>query len=93
MTMTPNEIYKKAVSHYGLNHQLIKLAEECAELAVECHHMADGRSTVDRLAGEIADVEILISQIYVAIPEIFAEARFLAIEKADRLERRILERE
>ena len=42
---------------------MYKLAEECAELAVACHHVADNRAEgLENLAEEIADVEVLIAQ-------------------------------
>ena len=55
---------RKIAEHYGLENQLIQLAEECGELATACLHRrrnADG--TLNNLVEEMADVLIMIEQI------------------------------
>lgn len=60
---------EKIINHFGINHQLIKLAEECSELTQAALKYRD-KSLLDNstdlyenLVEEIADVEILIAQI------------------------------
>ena len=67
--MPQKTVYEKAVDHFGIKHQLHKLAEECSELAVEAHHVAAGRGYESCFAGEIADVEILIDQMKAFYPK------------------------
>lgn len=50
-------------THYGLEHQLRQLAEECCELAVEANHSIRRGGITVNLINEIADVEIMIEQI------------------------------
>lgn len=54
---------KEVAEHYGKERQLVKLAEECCELAVECFSVGKKGHTVDMLAEEIADVRIMLDQI------------------------------
>lgn len=60
--MTETKLYAEAMRQYGYDAQLCKLAERASELAAEaCRSL--GHCTLERrLAGEIADIEILIAQ-------------------------------
>lgn len=54
----------KIAKHYGFNHQMEKLGEELAELQVEVmRYITDHNADRDKLANEIADVEIMIEQV------------------------------
>jgi NTP pyrophosphatase (non-canonical NTP hydrolase) len=56
-------IYKQAVAKFGIEKQLIKLAEECSELAqASCKQHLYG-DNLDNLAEEIVDVVMVITQI------------------------------
>lgn len=57
------DIYKQALMTYGVGHQLTKLAEEAAELAVASLHLAGGRVALAEVAEEAADIEIMLSQL------------------------------
>lgn len=62
-----DKLYERAWIRYGQNAQMAMLIEEMAELIVViCHSLRDNRkpiiSTVDDLASEIADVEIMLEQ-------------------------------
>ena len=70
----------KIADHYSFENQLIKLAEECANIVVEANHSSiEGRVT-DRLIEKMVDVDILIDQV-----------RYLAgIKESDVLDARYL---
>ena len=55
-------IYKQAVEKWGNRSQINMMIEECAELIVELRHACRGRGSIVKVCGEIADVEILCSQ-------------------------------
>ena len=57
------ETCKKALKTFGLESQLRMLQEEAAELIVAIHHKYRGRVDDDTLLEEIADVEIMLSQV------------------------------
>lgn len=59
-------IFMKALSKWGQRNQLDQANEEMNELCIELHKIRRGRNTdlVD-LAGEVADVSIMIDQIRV----------------------------
>ncbi|MFI8017649.1 hypothetical protein ACIF2R_01560 [Serratia marcescens] len=60
--MTETELYAEAMRQYGYDAQLCKLAEEASELSAEACRALNHCTLERRLAGEIADVEILIAQ-------------------------------
>jgi NTP pyrophosphatase (non-canonical NTP hydrolase) len=54
---------RAALDHFDLASQLMKAAEECNELAVECFRWSQRRSSHAALASEIADVLIMCEQL------------------------------
>lgn len=63
MTNTPTEKAKRIIEHYGAQHQLVKLCEECAELtqqAVKCYDA--GITYSNHLVEEMADVKVMLMQ-------------------------------
>ena len=60
------DIYKKLILKFGLDNQLIKLIEELSELQQEiCKILIGERMEFnDNFIGELADVEIMLSQIH-----------------------------
>ena len=58
------KLIKKIADHYGKEHQLLKLAEESAELAAAAIRLAssNGESHKDEFESELADVLIMITQ-------------------------------
>ena len=63
--MNREEDLKKIIDHYGLEHQVLKLAEEAVELADACFkHLKGGYAfTVENILEELADVHIVGSQL------------------------------
>lgn len=61
--MTKNGLYRKALTIWGYDRQLCKLAEEASELAAESNRILNSQGFEDKLAGEIADIEIMIEQL------------------------------
>lgn len=55
-------VLEEAVGHYGRRHQILKVAEELRELAVECEKAAAGDGDEQALALERADVEVVLWQ-------------------------------
>lgn len=58
---------KTIIAHYGKKHQRIKLVEEIGEMLAEvARYVADGeqRTTKDEIVSELADVVIVIRQLY-----------------------------
>lgn len=60
-------IYERAVSIFGEMHQKRKCIEELGELITAICHYQDGRISLEDLASEVADVEIMMSQMRVII--------------------------
>jgi len=58
-------IYEQATKKWGIDSQIDMAIEECAELIVELQHARRKRSSVTKICGEIADVEIMCSQMRV----------------------------
>lgn len=57
------EQLKKIAEHYGLDNQLIKLAEEASELSAAALQYRANPKKLESLLEEIADVENVICQI------------------------------
>jgi len=62
MRNSEHKICEDALSHYGIDAQILKTVEELNELAVELMHRLDGKSSDDKIKGELADVSIMIEQ-------------------------------
>lgn len=63
MTDTPRQQAAKVMQHYGTQHQLVKLCEECGELiqqAAKCYDR-DQPFSAD-FVQELADVRVMIMQ-------------------------------
>lgn len=60
------DLYKKLIDKFGAYNQLIKLVEELAELQKEICKILLGQRLEfnDNFIGELADVEIMLSQIH-----------------------------
>ena len=60
--MDKGSVYKQALETYGEKAQVAMVFEEMAELQKElCKHLR-GKRNVENIAGEIADVEIMVGQ-------------------------------
>lgn len=63
MKFTPHEAAAKIITHYGAQHQLTKLCEECGELIQQaCKCVDSGQPFSANFVEELADVEVLIMQ-------------------------------
>lgn len=58
-------IYEKALEHYGGEAQTLMMFEEMSELQKELCKHARGANNVDAIAEEIADVEIMLTQMMI----------------------------
>lgn len=86
MTNTPIEKAKRIIEHYGAQHQLVKLCEECAELtrqAVKCY---DARTEYSyHFVEEMADVKVMLMQFEsIMIPKDRELLEFIIAQKLDR---------
>ncbi|RXM53935.1 hypothetical protein DP134_14045 [Clostridium tetani] len=84
------EIYKKAISTYGLYAQMDMVFEEMSELQKELCKFKRGKNTVGNIAEEIADVKIMLEQMELAF-DIKDKVKFEKDLKIKRLEERIEE--
>lgn len=89
-----NENYIKAskiMEHYGARHQLLKLAEECAELIQQCVKCFDYNIAYhEDFVEELADVKIMLTQFESILTPAFAELyEKIITEKLDRQINRI----
>ena len=82
-----NSLYKQAVDTWGADNQLDMAIEECAELITAIRHFKRGRCSFQKLAEEVADVEIMMDQIREIINPIIIDIQ--KAEKLSRLKRRL----
>lgn len=86
MTNTPTEKARRIIEHYGAQHQLVKLCEECAELtqqAAKCYDM--GRRYSASLVEEMADVKVMLMQFEsIMMPEDREMLECIIAKKLDR---------
>ena len=61
--MTEKELYRKAIERWGIDGQIKQTIEECAELITVLCHKDRGRADWIQVAREVADVEIMCSQL------------------------------
>ena len=74
------------ISHYGAKHQLLKLAEECAELTQQCMKCFDlDLQYSEDFIEELADVKVMLMQFESILSPAFAEMyEKIITEKLDR---------
>ena len=63
------ELGKEAIEVFGEDYQLLKATEECIELAQALIHYRIGTATKEEVITEIADVKIILSQLYLIFEE------------------------
>lgn len=80
-------IYQKAISVYGVKEQMRQTQEECAELIADIGRFMRTRIDDNKLASEIADVEIMIDQMRILIgnEKVDAAKNYKVRRLADRL--------
>ena len=86
--MNTNEILEGIINKYGKTTQLNMVKEECAELIkAVCKYERDpGTETTMKISEEIADVEIMISQLKIMFKNSHMESLVL-IEKGKKYQR------
>ena len=79
-------LYRKSLDTYGLSSQLDQTIEECAELTIAIRHYKRGRCTIEDLAAEMADVEIMLEQMRLVYgPQIDAAKEIKLVRLEERL--------
>jgi len=88
MTTTEKTIYEKALEKWGLETQILMCIEELSELihALVKYGRKINGSSKDKIAEEIADVELMIEQIKVALNIQKLDIENLKLKKIKRLE-------
>lgn len=80
---------EKALKHYGVDAQILKLCEECSELITAIAHCREKRDKASHVAEEIADVSIMLEQMRIAFGIGANEVNRWIEDKLERLEERI----
>lgn len=60
-------LYQAALHRFGTIPQMLQTMEECAELIQALNHHIRGKGTKDAIAGEIADVQIMLDQMTLVV--------------------------
>ena len=63
--MDENQLYKDAIKHWGNSLQIIMMMEEMSELQKELCKFFRRKTSKDKIALEMADVEIMLEQLKV----------------------------
>ena len=87
----------RIANYYGADSQLDQTIEELAELTVAIrkfkrnrgNNITDKVSLLYNLAGEIADVEIMLEQLKILLPFVEEDVEKIKVEKLDRQIKRI----
>ena len=61
--MDINLVAAKAITHFGKNFQIIKAIEELSELITALSRISNGGTNLDNVIEEIADVQIMTTQL------------------------------
>ena len=86
--MNKRLLYRKAQDLWGLDKQLNMVFEECGELITALSRLIRGRGGTILLAGEIADVEIMLDQLKY-IYNIHEVVEGITMDKLERLKERL----
>jgi NTP pyrophosphatase (non-canonical NTP hydrolase) len=88
---TRNQLYKKAIEKWGQRAQLEMLQEEATELSLAARKFIrnQGQEKFEDLCSEIADVQIMIEQVFFMFPEAREKANKVKLQKLERLQKRI----
>lgn len=60
-----DDICRRALSHWGDDHQMLKTVEECNELANALMHYIDNRATAEDVVTELADMVVMLNQMLI----------------------------
>lgn len=79
----------EALARYGAEHEANRTIEECAELIVALRHFGRGRASIEDIASEIADVQIMCGHVAQLVGLGLVSEQ--VDKKLDRLEKRLHE--
>lgn len=79
----------EALARYGAEHEANRTIDGCAELIVALRHFGRGRATVEDIASEIADVQIMCGHMAQLVGQGLVSRH--VDKKLDRLEKRLNE--
>ena len=82
-----NELSQKVIKHFGIEHQLKKVVEECSELISVIMHYDDDRATLFEVAGEAADVENVVNHLRLIIKKLTNGKDLVSVRKKQKLKR------
>ncbi len=82
-------VYSDAIIKYGEEHQINIAQEEMAELIVALSHYQRGRASIQDVASELADVQIMLEQMKIIFGAVIFNQKHKL--KIDRLRLRIKE--
>lgn len=68
-----NPIYQQAIYKWGTVSQVNQAIEECSELILALRHYDRGKATLENVASEIADVEIMCAQLRCVFGQFFVD--------------------
>jgi hypothetical protein len=89
-TNLETEVFLESKKRWGMERQIMMLAEESAELSVASHHICrdnkDHQKAMDNFAEEIADVEFMIAEMRYFFPELDAKIMEHRLAKARRID-------
>ena len=80
-------ILEGAISHYGIDAQIVKAIEELGELTVELARYSNGQDNTEAIREELADAFVMLNQMEM----IFGDVSEIEIAKLERLHRMINE--
>lgn len=88
--MKPEKIklYKAAIDQWGQTFEYMKVVEECGEFLQAYSKVMENKWSKERLAEELADVEIMLEQIKIS-HNISAQVKNIKVEKIERLKQRL----
>lgn len=78
-------IAEQAIARFGAEHQTLQAIEELTELSLALHRALDGRANLNNILEEMADVQIMMSQLEV----MYGKPAAWLTEKTMKLEVRI----
>ena len=88
--MNNDNIYRRLIKHFGHKNQIIIAIEELSELQKELCKFLRGDSNNSPIAGEMADVEIMLEQLKLIFNNAYS-VQFKKTAKIERTKKRYLE--
>jgi NTP pyrophosphatase (non-canonical NTP hydrolase) len=83
------DLYKEVINKWGIDSQMLQLAEESLELSHAILKMRRKREKIDDVAEEIADVQIMIEQLHIIHDDLKEKVETMRKIKLERLKNRV----